>query len=359
MIQKRTYTIINLIAIASVVMSSCAREDRFDTSLSGQETNTIFNITITKNTRSKTRGADIKTSYDTHKGIDTMDSDVAFGLVGMDNETNDVLVDNQPIYENNGVRMAKLVTSSLSSGSMKVTAFYPYTNSVNYHKDGSFGVEFTPNDIKQGPLVSDPVVMRCDQEYEKVELNFHHIANGIGFEVCDITDDDQLRGLMHIRKLVIHGMPTEGMFVPDGKESHWVPNAKRKDIVVFEGNSYVEYGVENSKFITEDGLLDSRIDGKCIYVVPEELKEGKHYAEIFFDVDPFVYDGIRYRGKTNASQIISLSGVVPDDMFEMGLHYTFVLGMNLGMVYRPIEFTSSVQDWEAKYSSRIMGYDNE
>ena len=53
MIQKRTYTIINLIAIASVVMSSCAREDRFDTSLSGQETNTIFNITITKNTRYK------------------------------------------------------------------------------------------------------------------------------------------------------------------------------------------------------------------------------------------------------------------------------------------------------------------
>lgn len=352
------YIAATLIAIASVFVSSCVREDRFDTSMNGNETHTIFNIFIAGNTKTNTCAAPVA-SFEARKSSIHIDSNTAFGLVGIDNETRDVLVDNQSVKDNNGVRTAKLITSCMSSGSMTVSAFYPYANSVNYREDGSFGVVFTPNDIKKGPLASDPVVMRCDQAFETVELNFHHITNSIGFKVCDITDDDQLRGLMHIRKLVLHGMPTEGMFVPDGVDSHWVPNAKRKEIVVFQGNGYVGYGEDKAAFVAQDALSDSRRECNRINVVPEELREGRHYVEIIFDVDPFVYDGIRYCAKTNVSQTIPLSGVVPEDMFEMGLQYTFALGMNLGMVYRPIEFTATVQDWEARFSSRIMDYDNE
>lgn len=51
--------------------------------------------------------------------------------------------------------------------------------------------------------------------------------------------DEQLKGLMHIRKVILHGMPTEGMFVVNVNDSHWVPNAKRKEIVYYEGDNLV------------------------------------------------------------------------------------------------------------------------
>ena len=82
-------------------------------------------------------------------------------------------------------------------------------------------------------------------------------------------------------------------------------------------------------------------------------------VEVFFDVDPFDYDGTHYRGAKGCSEIIPLSGVVPDDKLELGLQYTFVLGVNLESIYRPIEFTASVDDWESKFNGRIIDFDNE
>jgi hypothetical protein len=154
-------------------------------------------------------------------------------------------------------------------------------------------------------------------------------------------------------------MPTEGMFVPNGDKSHWVPNAKHKEIVVYEGDDLVECDEENAQFIAADRLSGNNEDCSRHYVIPELLKEGKHYVELIFDVESFYYDGTHYRGLTDKSQIIPLSGVIPDDFFEMGLQYTFVLGMNLGSVYRPIEFTASVEEYELKYNGRILDFDNE
>ena len=252
-----------------------------------QETQTIFNISIARNTKTKTK-AEVKTTksglikptlaetrivsgYSSEKTHAFLDSRIAFGLVGVDNDTKSVMVDNQPVFENNGVRTANLITSSLSSGSMRVNAFYPYASSVSYHTDGSYAISFTPNDIKKGPLASNTVNMRCDQEFETVSLQFHHISNSIGFKVCDITDDEQLKGLMHVRKVVLHGMPTEGLFVVDGENSHWVPDAKRRNIDFYEGNDPVKCGVESAEFMGADKLSDAREDCYRAYVVPEEL----------------------------------------------------------------------------------------
>lgn len=338
-----------------------------------QQTHTIFNISVARNTKTKTKsdtkttksgfksGSDTKniSEYITEKGHAYLDAETAFGLVGIDNETVDVLVDNLPVYEKDGVRTADLVTSSSSSGLMNVTAFYPYVNSVSYHKDGSYAISFTPNDIKKGPLASNAVDMRCDQVFETVNLKFHHISNSVGFKVCDITDDEQLKGLMHVRKVILHGMPTEGLYVVDGDNSHWVPNAKRQNIDIYEGNNLVNCGVANASFMTGNSLSDSRDDCRHIYVVPEELTNGKHYVEVIFDIDPFDYEGTHYRGAKGQSQIIQLSGVIPDDMMELGLQYTFVLGMNIYTVYRPIEFSANVEDWEVKFNGRILDFDNE
>ncbi len=361
-----------LVVTASLLLSSCAREDRFNVVSYDQETKTIFNITVTRNTKTKSHaegtkanitGDDNDTKTVSDYSIDlthaNMDSKIAFGLVGIDNEKKDFIVDNNPVYETGGVRTANLITSSLSSGSVKVSAYYPHVSSVSYHKDGSYAISFTPNDIKKGPLASNAVYMRCDQDFETVNLQFHHISNSVGFKVCDITDDEQLKGLMHVRKVVLHGMPAEGLFVVDGNNSRWVPNAKRQNILFYEGNDPVKCGVENADFMGKGRLSVNREDCNHIYVVPEELKGGKHYVEVIFDVDPFEYEGTMYRGAKGQSQTIPLSGVLEDDKMELGLQYTFVLGLNIYTVYRPIEFTASVDDWEIKFNGRVLDYDNE
>ena len=364
-----------IIATTALLLSSCAREDRFNVVSYDQETKTIFNISVARNTKTKTKSiakdtkseviglTDIDTKivpdYRAEKTHAYLDSKIAFGLVGIDNEDKTILVDNNPVYETEGVRTANLITSSLSSGSMKVSAYYPIVSSVSYHKDGSYAISFTPNDIKKGPLASNAVDMRCDQNHETVNLQFHHISNSIGFEVCDITDDDQLKGLMHVRKVVLHGMPAEGLFVADGTNSRWIPNAKHQNITFYEGDDPVKCGVENADFMGAGKLSVDRENCNHIYVVPEEFKDGKHYVEVIFDVDPFDYEGTHYRGAKNQSQIISLAGVIPNDMMELGLQYTFVLGMNIYTVYRPIEFTAAVNNWEVKFNGRVLDYDNE
>ena len=372
---KRTEMTSILVTIVALLISSCSREDRFSTVSYDQETQTIFNISIALNTKTKTRSEtkSTKSGIVTDGNINTrnisefraekthayLDSKVAFGLVGNDNETDAVLVDNHPVYEKDGIRTANLVTSTLSSGSMKISAFYPHVSSVSYHKDGSYAISFTPNDIKKGPLASNAVDMRCDQVFETVNLQFHHISNSFGFKVCDITNDEQLRGLMHVRKVILHGMPTEGLFVVDGQDSRWIPNAKRQQIVFYEGDDLVQYGIENASFLTAGSLSDNKEECNRFYVVPEELTDDKHYVEVIFDVDPFDYEETHYRGAQGKSQIIPLSGVVPDDELELGLQYTFVLGMNICTVYRPIEFAATVDDWEVQFNGRIMDYDNE
>ncbi|MBR5707337.1 MAG: hypothetical protein IKX55_07205 [Bacteroidaceae bacterium] len=364
---KRT-PIISILAVSTALLiSSCSREERFTVVSYGQETQTIFNISVAKNTKTKSEAKSTRSEsctknisdYTSEKPDAYLASDIAFGLVGVDNRNMEVLVDNQPVYEKDGVRTANVVTSSFSSGSMKVSAFYPHVSSVSYHKDGSYAISFTPNDIKKGPLASNAVDMRCDQDFETVSLQFHHISNSVGFMVCDITDDDQLKGLMHVRKVIIHGMPAEGLYVVDGKNSHWVPNAKRQDIVIYEGNDLVKCGIENASFLAGASLSDNRENCEHHYVVPEEFKEGKHYVEVFFDVDEFDYEGTHYRGAKGKSQIIELSGVIPDDMMELGLQYTFVLGMNIYTVYRPIEFTANLNDYEVKFNGYVLDYDNE
>jgi len=369
---RRTDITSILIATAALLFSSCAQEDRYSVVSYDQETKTVFNITVTRNTKTKSHvtstksnvaGFDSDTKTISDYSVDVthanMDSKIAFGLVGIDNEKKDFIVDNNPVYETGGVRSANLITSSLSSGSVKVSAYYPHVSSVSYHKDGSYAISFTPNDIKKGPLASNAVDMRCDQDFETVNLQFHHISNSVGFRVCDITDDEQLKGLMHVRKVVLHGMPAEGLFVVDGEDSRWVPNAKHQDIVFYEGNDPVKCGVENADFMAAGKLSTEREDCNHVFVIPEELKDGKHFVEVVFDVDPFEYEGTQYRGAKGKTQIIQLSGVLPDDSMELGLQYTFVLGLNIYTVYRPIEFTASVDDWEVKFNGRVLDYDNE
>lgn len=358
---KRTSIFNIAIATIALLISSCSADENFEVIKKGTETYTVFNIVISKNTKTKsqTKGKSSKTIADTEKSQASLDANIAFGFIGRDNVADKVEVENLPVYDNNGVRAADVITSFDSEDMIQVSAYYPYVKEVSHQIDGTHVITFGKEHIQQGPLVTNTVNMNCGQDFETVNLEFHHIANQIGFKVCDITQDEQLRGYMHVRKVIVHGMASEGVYVVDGDDSHWVPQAKRDSVVLYEGNDEVGYGMENACFIAKDRLSSEATDANRFYVVPELLKSDKHYVEVIFDVDGFEYDGTYYRGVSGKSQIIPLSGVVPDDFFELGLQYTFVLGMNLGTVYRTIEFSASVDDWVNKFDGRVLDFDNE
>lgn len=359
---KRIVMTSAFVALAAMITASCSREDRFSEVYYGPETHAIFNISVFSNTRTKGIDPDSRASYDVVKTDGHIDSDIPLGLVGVSSQSNGVVIDDIPVYERNGARMADLSISNLEGGaSMNVSAFYPYVSAVSHNQDGSYVILFTPNDIKKGPLASEAVEMSCKENFETVNLKFHHIANSIGFKVCDITDEEDLRGLIHIRKVVLHGLATEGLFVLNGEKSYWMmPQGKvRRGMVFFDGDAKVQYGADNASFIGENTLSDSKSGCNRVYVVPEVLMAKEHFVEILFDVDAFDYDGDLYPASAGISQIVPLSGVIPDDMFEMGLQYTFTLGLNLSSIYRPIEFSASVNDWSEKVNCQILDFDNE
>ena len=362
-IMKRTSIFSMAIATIALMISSCSSDESYEIIKEGTETYTVFNIVVSKNTKTKTKSPtkakNSKTTADTEKSQASLDANIAFGFLGRDNVADKVEVENLPVYDNNGVRSAEVTTSFTSEDKIQVSAYYPYVKEVSHQVDGTHVISFGKEHIQQGPLVTNTVTMNCGVGFETVNLEFHHIANQIGFKVCDITEDEQLRGYMHIRKVIVHGMASEGVFVVDGDNSHWVPQAKRDSVVVYEGSDAVEYGLEHARFIAKDKLTSDASETTRFYVVPELLKSDKHFVEVIFDVDSFVYDGTFYRGVTGKSQKIPLSGVVPDDFFELGLQYTFVLGMNLGTVYRTIEFSALVDDWANKFDGRVLDFDNE
>lgn len=364
--KKRTCVVSAFACMAAMMISSCTRGDLYSHVYAGQETHTVFNISVAKNTKTKTHSKsqiqtkaviDSKTSYEYERTEAYISPDVAFGLVGIND--GHVIIDNLPVFENNGLRTADIVTFVESENRVNVSAFYPYVKDVTYDSDGSYAISFTPDDIKKGPLASNTVDFRCDQTFETVNLRFIHLANSIGFKLCDITEDEQLKGLMHVRKIIVHGMPTEGSFVMNDEEGHWVPNAKHAEIVCYEGNEPVGIGEENALYVTGKGLSAEKSQCNRFYVVPEEFKAEKHYVELLFDVDEFDYDGTHYRATTGRSEKIPLSGVIPDDLMELGVQYTFVLGMNLGSIYRPIEFTATVENWEEHFNGRIVDYEDD
>ena len=361
---KRTVITTVFAAIAAIAVSSCSRDERYLPVNYGQETHAIFNITVAKNTKTRTLtkasvAADSKTSYDTDKTHGYIDSNIAFGLIGLSEESKEIVVDNLAVFERNGARTADLLTSDLSGGPMSVSAFYPYVKEVSYHNDGSYVISFTPDDIEKGVLASDAVVMKCNQDFETVNLKFRHVTNSIGFKICDITEEQELSGLIHIRKVVLHGLAVEGLLICNGDGFDWRPEGKRKGLVFFDGNSLVERGEENALYVGAGSLSADKKECRRMYLVPEVLKEGKHYVEVVYDVDEFEYDGMRYPASKSQKQSVTLAGVIPDDTFELGLQYTFVLGLNLSSVYRTIEFSASVDEWDGKYDSRILNYNNE
>lgn len=314
-----------------------------------------FDITVTRDGQSiprksiATRGESASVEAGTKYA--TMDTDVPFGLIGVDFLTHQVVINNAKVSSGadgySGWFDGELwqVPDPIS-----FSAYYPYVNKVEYGRNNeTYSIPFQSSDTDKGPLVSKTTEQAVNLLYV-IPLEFGHITNDIGYRICDVTTDPQLQGLIHLRKLTATNVASAGVFVNDMVESRgqWTRQGYYKDIVVFEGDAVLGVGSENEKFVGHDSLVDHMTESSRYYSVPDEIVMGKQCVEVVYDVDSFTVDGFTYKPLKDLHGKFMLYGLLPGNVFEYGKQYTFHLGLDTGKLYQQVAFSASVSDWETK-----------
>ncbi len=297
-------------------------------------------------------GTKAEGGYDTGKMIATMDASRSFGLIGLDQLSGTLLLNNVPISSSSSNDYYGLFDNSLWDipTTVSFSAYYPYVSSVSYNNEyASYNIPFSGDDTEAGPLVSKTVDRALDQ-LNMVPLEFQHITNDIGYKICDVTADPQLQGLIHLRKVTAMNVASAGVFVNDIAMSrgNWHKQGYYRDVVVFEGDEIVGVGMDNEKFIGSSTLEDHMVGSHRYYSVPDDILLGKQYVEVLYDVDGFTMGGLYYEPLPGQVAKYMLYGVLPDNVFEYGKQYTFHLGLDTGKLYNQIAFSASVAEWETK-----------
>ena len=287
--------------------------------------------------------------FDASDKIATMSKDRSFGLIGIDYDKRELLLDNAKISASNGLYNGWF-ENYLWDSANKVTfsAYYPYVEDINYGQDlENYSIPYSVNETEAGPLVSKTVEKAVNQ-LNMIPLVFQHITNDIGFKVCDVTPDPQLQGLIHLRKVTATNVAQAGLFINDIQNNggKWHRQGFYRKIVVFEGDALVGVGSQNEKFIGYDDLVDHMVDSHRYYSIPDKIEVGKQCVEVVYDVDSFTLDGYTYGALKDRTAKFMLYGLLPDNVFEYGKQYTFHLGLDLSTVYKQISFTATVSDWE-------------
>lgn len=312
-----------------------------------------FDITVTRDGKTLSSGPGTKTKAEVNTSdmLATMDPDKPFGLIGIDSETNTLLLDNQQVF-NNGSSYSGWFGGDLWKAQSNVTlsAYYPYVTKVSYEKDNTgYSIPFSTDETEAGPLVSKTMQRAVDQ-LNMIPLEFQHITNDIGYKVCDVTPTDVLQGLIHLRKMTVYNVASAGTFVNDlnAPRGFWHHVGYYRDVVVFEGDAKVGVGSANEKFVGTETLVDEMSASSRYYSIPDEIKLGKQYVEVIYDVDGFTLNGFPYPPLKNQVAKYALYGLLPGNVFANGKQYTFHIGLDLSSVYQEITFTASVSDWETK-----------
>ena len=292
-------------------------------------------------------------NYDEGDNFATMDSNIPFGLIGIDYDHHALVLDNARVGSN-GRDYSTTVDSFLweeyRSNTISFSAYYPYVRDVTYENDlESYSIPYTVAETDAGPLVSRTVEMAVAQ-LDMIPLQFQHITNDIGYRICDVTPKPELQGLIRLRKLTAYNVASAGVFVNDVTLSQgiWHRQGYYRNVVVFEGDAPVGVGSENEKFVGYDALVDRMADSHRYYSIPDEIQFGKQYVEVVFDVDGFQLNNFYYEPLHEQVFRYPLSGVLPDNVFVYGRQYTFHIGIDLSSIYHEITFAPSVGDWETK-----------
>ena len=292
-------------------------------------------------------------AYDSDEKLSTMDSDIPFGLVGIDYDHHALVVDNLSVNSDGssyGAFLDSMFWDEISSQTISFSAYYPYVKDVYYGDElQSYYIPYSVEDTQAGPLVSKTVEMAVAQ-LNMIPLEFQHITNDIGYRICDATPDENLQGLVHLRKLTAYNVASAGVFVNDVTLSRgiWHRQGYYRNVVIFEGDAKVGVGSENEKFVGFDTLEDRMVNSHRYYSIPDEIEIGKQYVEVIYDVEGFDIDGFHYPPLENQVARYMLYGLLPDNVLVYGRQYTFHIGIDLSSVYREISFSASVSDWETK-----------
>ena len=282
----------------------------------------------------------------------TLDADIPFGLIGIDRERGELLIDNVRVYQDASGQHTGLFDDYLWSASNKInfSAYYPHVNKVTYGANlADYSISYSIKDTEAGPLVSK-TVERAINQLNMVPLEFQHITNDIGFKICDATPQKELQGLIHVRKITATNVASAGVFTNDmnGNGGSWGRQGYYRKEVVFEGDAKVGVGSENEKFVGYDSLVDRMMESHRYYSIPDDIELGKQVIEVVYDVEGFTLNGFYYHPLEGQVAKYSLYGLLPNNEFVYGKQYTFHLGLDLSSVYHEITFAPSVAGWETK-----------
>lgn len=342
---NRFFTNISLVLAILLAPTACVMMDD-DTAKdpSAKNMRMRFDISVTRDGKPLTR-----TDVDSGDKLATMNEDIPFGLVAIDFEKGQLVLDNAKV-QHGGIEYSAAFDGYMWNGIDKVTlsAYYPYINNIDYG-DGfeNYVIDYSVKETEAGPLVSK-TVERAINQLNMVPLVFQHITNDIGYKICDITPDKDLQGLIHLRKLTATNVASAGVFVNDILEGSgtWHKQGYYRKVVVFEGDALVGVGSENEKFVGWETLEDHMADSHRYYSIPDDIEVGKQCVEVIFDVDGFTHNGFYYEPLKDQVRKFMLYGLLPNNVFVYGKQYTFHIGLDLSSVYQQITFAPSVGDWE-------------
>ena len=307
-----------------------------------------FDVSVSRGDGSvKTKG-----SYDVGDAQLKMDPGIPFGLVGIDTDSHSLLVNNVSVAGSESGAYSTFLDNGLWDIPTPITfsAYYPYRSNIHYGSGyESYTIPYTAQETGAGPLVSKSVQRAVDQ-LNRIPLQFQHITNDIGYKICDVTEDPQLQGLIHLRKLTATGVAQAGVFENEVTLNRglWNRQGYYTDVVVFEGDARVGVGSESELFVGKDSLVLQKSASSRYYAIPDEILLGKQTVEVVYDVDSFTVDNFTYPPIKGQISRFNLYGLLPDNVFVYGKQYTFHLGLDMSQVYKAVAFSASVSDWGTK-----------
>lgn len=317
-----------------------------------------FKISVTRDGEAIAKGRVGKTKGEVDEDsnmIATMDKGIPFGLVGIDYEHNALVLDNTKVSSDGSeysTFLGSMYWGNVPTENVTFSAYYPYVESLTYEDNYTkYSIPYTVESTNAGPLVSKTVEAAVSQ-LNSIPLEFQHITNDIGYCICDVTPDEGLQGLVHLRKMTAHNVASAGVFVNElsrwAVRGAWKWQGYYRDIVVFEGDEKVGVGSQNEKFVGFSTLEDHLADSHRYYAIPDDIEMGKQFVEVVYDIEGFSVGDFYYKPIEGVVMRYSLYGLLPDNVFVYGRQYTFHIGIDLSSVYKQITFAASVAGWETK-----------
>ena len=346
-------SILLLIMVYSAALFSCTKlDDGPVMEPQSRQKRMDFDILVTRDGEVIEKGRTgvmTRSDVDADDKLATMDTDIPFGLIGIDFEKGQLVLDNAKI-NGDGIGYSTAFDGFMWNGinKLSLSAYYPYVNDVDYGSGfENYAIPYSVKETEAGPLVSK-TVERAINQLNMIPLVFQHITNDIGYKICDITPDKNLQGLIHLKKMTATNVASAGVFVNDvvSGSGNWHKQGYYRKVVVFEGDAVVGVGSENEKFVGYDSLVDRLSQSHRYYSIPDDIEMGKQCVEVVFDVDGFQLNNFYYKPLKDQVRKFMLYGLLPDNVFVYGKQYTFHIGLDLSSIYREITFAPAVADWE-------------